>query len=108
MAEEQVEAYGTMPETGSEFENLAQHSLWISNSEETPIVLCIEPWADELLVSRGNNYLIVFEGPEGEFPAVEWSKNRITVYGWSGSVAQVLLEGQIVLSCTARLPEIPR
>jgi hypothetical protein len=38
-------------------------------------------------------YMAVFDGPEGKFPEVEWKKDRITLYGWSGSVAQVLLEG---------------
>lgn len=47
-------------------------------------------------------------GPEDNFPAVEWSRNRITLYGWSGSVAQVFLNGIEVLSCATPVPEIPR
>jgi hypothetical protein len=85
-----------------------QHCLWVSNSEETPIVLCVEPWANELLISKGDDYLIVFDGPEGESPAVKWSKDRVTVHGWSGSVARVLLRGQIILSCLQRVPKVPR
>ena len=46
----------------------------------------------------GKDYLTVFDGREGEFPAVEWKKDSITLYGWSGSVAQVLLDGIVVLS----------
>ena len=96
------------PMIGTGVENLSRHTLWISNAEDFPIVLCIEYWACELLISSGSHYQIVFEGPPGEFPHVEWSKDRITVYGWSGSVAEVLLEGQSVLSCAIPLPAMPR
>lgn len=91
----------------SVFETWLRQNLWIRNSEDAPIVLCIEPWGNELSISSGNDYLVVFEGPEGEYPAVEWSKERVTVYGWSGSVASVLLNGQIILSCATRVPEMP-
>ena len=96
-----------MPETGSHSEGKFQQSLWLSNSEDTPIVLCVEPWENELTISKGSNYLVVFEGPEGQCPAIEWSKNRVTVYGWSGSVASVFLDGQLVLSCAIKVPEVP-
>ena len=75
-----------MPEIGSDFEG-TQQKLWIRNSAANPIVLCLEPWANELSISNGDDYLVVFEGPQGEFPAVEWGKETVTVYGWSGCVA---------------------
>jgi hypothetical protein len=97
-----------MSEIGSNLTKLSRQSLWIRHSDDVPVVLCVEPWANEIQISRGNDYQVVFEGPEGEFPGVEWSKNRITLYGWSGSVAQVLLEGTVVLSCSPRVPEMPQ
>ena len=96
-----------MTEASSEFEPTTRQNLRVSNSEETPIVLCLEPWANELLISEGDDCLVVFDGPQGELPEVEWSKERITVYGWSGCVAWVFLNRQIVLSCDTRVPEIP-
>ena len=65
-----------MPETSSTFRKSCRQSLWISNSEEFPVVLCIEPWASEIQLLTGNDYQVIFEGPEGEFPAVEWGKSR--------------------------------
>jgi len=45
---------------------------------------------------------------EGKFPRVKFGKDRITLYGWSGSVAQVLLEGAVVLSCAIPVPPVPK
>ena len=39
--------------------------------------------------------------PKASFPIVEWRKDSIALYRWSGSVAQVLLDGD----CRAVLPE---
>jgi hypothetical protein len=97
-----------MPDIDSDFKATPRQSFWVRNSEDSPIVLCLEPWGDELLISKDSDYLVVFEGPEGEHPGVQWSKERITVYGWSGSVASVFLEGKMVLSCATQVPEMPR
>jgi len=96
-----------MSEIGSAFDAGPRQNLWIRNSEDTTIVLCVEPWGNELSISNDNEYLVVFEGPKGEYPAVEWSKERVTVYGWPGSVASIFLNGQIVLSCATRVPKMP-
>jgi hypothetical protein len=84
-----------------------RQSLWIRNAEDETIVLCVEPWGNELSMTIGQDYLVVLEGPEGNFPAVEWSKKRITVYGWSGSIASVFLNGQVVLLCEQKVPMMP-
>ena len=52
-----------MSESSSDFETGHRQGLWIRNSEDTPIVLCVEPWGNELSISRGNDYLVVFDGP---------------------------------------------
>jgi len=81
--------------------------LHVRNGGRAPLVLCVEPWANEISMKPDNAYLVVFDGPEGKFPEVEWRKDRITVYGWSGSVAQVLLDDTVVLSCTMPVPAVP-
>ena len=82
--------------------------LWVRNSGNAPLVLCVEPWANEILMEPGRAYLAVIDGPEGKFPIVEWRKDSIIVYGWSGSVAQVLLDETVVLSCTNSVPPVPK
>ena len=96
-----------MPKVGSEGTTRTQYYPWIRNSENEAVVLCLEPWANEISLSNGSDYLVLFEGPKGQFPVVEWSRDRITVHGWSGSVAWVLQKGQIVLSCTQPVPPVP-
>lgn len=96
-----------MAEFDFESEAEPRQSFWIKNSEDIPIVLCLEPWGNELPISKGNDYLIVFQGPDHRYPAIEWSKKRITVYGWSGSVVSVFLNGKLTLSCATRVPEMP-
>jgi hypothetical protein len=82
--------------------------LWVRNSGDEPLVLCVEPWANEILMEPGKAYLAVFDGPEGKFPNVEWRKDSITLHGWSGSMAQVLLDGTVVLSCASPVPPVPK
>jgi len=52
-------------------------------------------------------YLVAFDGPEGNFPEVEWKRDRVTLSGWSGSVAQVLLDDAVVMSCSIPVPPVP-
>ena len=97
-----------MSEIGSRHSKVSRQSLWIRNSEAVPVALCVEPWANEIQISSSNDYQVVFEGPEGGFPGVEWGRDRITLYGWPGSVAQVLLGSTVVLSCSMPVPKIPQ
>jgi len=82
--------------------------LWVTNSGKAALVLCVEPWANEILMEPGKAYLAVFDGPDGKFPWVEWRKDSITLHGWSGSVVQVLLDGTVVLSCAMPVPPVPK
>jgi hypothetical protein len=82
--------------------------LWVRNSNSAPLVLCVEPWANEIPMETEKAYLVVFDGPEGKFPEVEWRKDRVTLYGWSGSVANVLLDDTVVLSCATPVPSVPK
>jgi len=84
-----------------------QQNLWIRNPLAERVTLCIEPWANELFIPPGDTYLVTFEGPEGQFPAVEWGERRITVYGWSGSVASIFRGEEKLLSCEVPVPSMP-
>jgi hypothetical protein len=83
--------------------------LWVTNSHPQPAVLCLEPWGDEISLPSGCSFLVMIEGPSGEFPAVEWNERRVTVYGWSGTVVSVHHEGKEIRSSgSVRVPEMPR
>jgi hypothetical protein len=84
-----------------------QHAFWIRNAENNPVLLRLEPWANETQLASGKEYQVVFEGPVGKWPLIEWSKDAITAYGWSGSVAAVYLDGELMLACPTRVPAMP-
>jgi hypothetical protein len=92
-------------ESGSDDLQAGQQCLWVGAKEE--VTLCLEPWGNEISLSPGKDYLVVFGGPDRAYPAVHWGKHRIVVYGWSGSIAAVYLERELVLSCAQRVPEMP-
>jgi hypothetical protein len=84
-----------------------QHAFWICSAENEPVLLRLEPWANETRLSSGKQYQIVFEGPTGQWPGIKWRKDGITAYGWSGSVATVYLDGELILDCSTRVPAMP-
>jgi len=51
--------------------NPSRHMLWVRNSDRASLKLCVEPWANEILMEPDKAYLVVFDGPEGKFPEVE-------------------------------------
>jgi predicted SnoaL-like aldol condensation-catalyzing enzyme len=81
--------------------------LRVSNSYSKPVTLCLEPWADELLIPPKVSFEIVAEGPEGDYLQVVHEESRTTVYGWSGSVLSVFRDGQLLLECDVPAPRTP-
>jgi len=50
---------------------------------------------------------IIATGPQGDFLEVMLGDHRITVYGWSGSVASVFDGREKVLDCQIPVPKLP-
>jgi hypothetical protein len=84
-----------------------RQSLRIQNSHPKSVIFCIEPWAEELPMDPGTTYEIVVEGPQGDSMQVECADERITVYGWTGSVASAFHEGKEVIACRIPAPPTP-
>jgi hypothetical protein len=91
---------------GSSTERQTQH-LWLRNDHTSAIILCVEPWANELLIPPGRYYVVVAEGPMGWTLGVSSSDGRITVFGWPGSVLSVFAGRTEILSCSQPMPDIP-
>jgi hypothetical protein len=49
----------------------------------------VEPWAEEILLSPGQQIVISFEGPLGGEIEVEDKPSLKVLYGWPGSVFSV-------------------
>jgi hypothetical protein len=81
--------------------------LRIHNAQPSSVTFCLEPWADEVVMPPDGIYEILAKGPDGDYLEVLLSDHRITVYGWSGSVASVFNGGQVVLDCQIPVPPVP-
>lgn len=63
--------------------------LRVRNSRNCAVACYLEPWGEEYSMEPGEALEFVFRGPSGDGPEIEDQDNSITVYGWSGSTAQV-------------------
>jgi len=82
--------------------------LRVSNIYSEPIILCLEPWADEILIPSKVSFEIVAEGPKGDHLEVTFEERRVSVYGWSGSILSVFQDGEKLLECAIPAPRTPR
>src|ERR1700722_2810266 len=86
--------------------SLHTQGVWVVNPHTESIVLCLEPWGDEIELPGNSSFLVMFDGPSGNFPEVEWEEGRVTVCGWSGSLVSVYHHGKVLRSCgSLRVPE---
>lgn len=84
--------------------------VWIklSNaSQEHTVVFTLEPWAEQYPMAPGTQFDVVAEGPPGDFIEIEWTEDRITVFGWTGSVAAVYENGRELSGAPNPRPPLP-
>lgn len=81
--------------------------LKIRNSSSENLVLSLEPWADELMLSPGTAYDLVIESHQSGYSELVFDVKRITVFAWEGAVASVSREGTIVMACKIPVPTLP-
>jgi len=62
----------------------------------------LEPWADEFECPAGAKLEVVARGPSGDTLEFEADGDSITIYGWAGSIVDVLRDGTSVFSIQHR------
>ena len=62
----------------------------VANQFNRDITLCLEPWADEYTLPKDEYLTILAQGPKNGLLEIEYSENRITIYGWSGSTCEII------------------
>lgn len=62
----------------------------VANRFNRDITLCLEPWADEYLLSKDEHLTVLVQGPKNGSLEIEYGENRITIYTWSGSTCEIL------------------
>jgi hypothetical protein len=83
-----------------------QH-LRVRNDHPFAVQFTLEPWAEEVTMPPNKVFEVIATGPEGDFLEVMLSDLRITVYGWSGSVASVFDGREKVIDCQIPAPRLP-
>lgn len=68
-------------------------SIRVCNANDSPLVLCLEPWGREYQLKSEQVVQIVFEAKTPGEPEVIWESNRVVAYGWEGSIAHVFSDG---------------
>ncbi|MBI2761422.1 MAG: hypothetical protein HYX51_08365 [Chloroflexi bacterium] len=92
-----------MSTTNRSRSGVREQSLHVWNSTPRPLSLFLEPWGEAYTLDPESGVDVVGEGPaEGRFE-VSIQERGIAVYGWTGSVAHVLKDGE-VLAPFAREP----
>jgi hypothetical protein len=57
----------------------------VTNTNDVPLTVIVEPWARELAVLGHGAARIRFEGPEPALVEIESGNVRLTIFGWEGS-----------------------
>jgi hypothetical protein len=78
------------PEAVSPRQNFA---LVVRNVQDTAVTLILEPQGREFTMPPGAVFEIRAEGPEGDHLEIDFDRDHIVVWGWSGSVVGVYHEG---------------
>lgn len=61
----------------------------LQNSSKKNVRVHVEPWGDEYPLAPGEKLRVVGSGPAGGELEVQWTEDRVTVHGWSGSTVKV-------------------
>lgn len=63
--------------------------ILISNTDDTDLVLRMEPWADETVIPPGGSARVMYVGPEPADMHVQVADRVLVIHGWVGSILDV-------------------
>ena len=66
------------------------------NSHPRSLTVCLEPWGEIYKFPPDSAFDIVGRGPKGGSLEVEMVDEMITVYGWAGSVVELIQDGVVL------------
>jgi hypothetical protein len=82
-------------------------TLRLTNSSANDWRLVLEPWGEEYSFPRGAHLDVIAEGPESGSLEFDFADDRITIFGWSGSVVSLFVNGVELGSAHGRRPTVP-
>jgi hypothetical protein len=82
-------------------------SIVVRNPRTQNIVLCVEPWGDELTLAPGVSYRILVTGPSNNNLQLEFPEHGVAIYAWNDSILTVFDGDSIVREYPIRVPPLP-
>lgn len=81
-----------------------RETLHVSNEDGVPLVLFLEPWAEQFVIPPQSAVEIVAYGSDDGHLVIDKSGKHLVVWGWTGSSVHVLQHGReldpVLLSAT--------
>ena len=84
------------------------NSVRVVNSCDIELRLDLEPWGEQYKMRPRENFTVVAKAPVHGELEIQIREDRITVFGWSGSVVQVFQDGTEVGGSMQPVPLLPR
>jgi hypothetical protein len=73
-----------------------KETLRLSHGRSGPLLLCLEPLGEQIMMQPDQTYEIVTVGCSDGHVELIVDDDRVTVYGWNGSDSFVIHEGKRV------------
>ncbi len=68
--------------------------LKLTNTHDRVLTVNLQPWNRQHLLQPGKSCEIVVEGAAAGAVELEWSRERVTLYGWPSSTVTVFENGK--------------
>ena len=69
-------------------------SISISNRSNGPLTLHLEPWGEQFSMPVSSTFQVKAEATEQGEMEIQYEEHAILVWGWTGSILTVLLNGK--------------
>lgn len=78
--------------------------LRLANTRPASVRLRVEPWGEQHDLASGVTIEIVAHGPAEDHLELTLDDTGLTIWGWPGSVVQIVQDGVVVESAASRIP----
>ena len=84
-----------------------EHRREITNDNDGPLPIWIEPWAEEVQIPPRETFTFVARGDQPGELEFEETNSGIVLYGWPSSTLSVFHENKLVWQIDLAVPDIP-
>jgi hypothetical protein len=77
----------------------------LKNDRIDPLLLILEPWAEEWIIKAGDTIQLIAQGPmSDEYFDLHFKLKSLVIYAWQGCTVTVLYNKKIVASASQSIP----